>query len=155
MVETRDERSLIAAGLERVYVELDWYDGPRAGLADVDGTVHYFHTDDYVAEVPEYGVWPAGEDVVALERESWAIFVRWHDRFGAGTATSRSHPGHGGIDARYDELTSLLTAHRQPPADARRLVAQWRSGSGGGRYRIGGVDYRVRWRPAGRATSVG
>ncbi|MEU5881487.1 hypothetical protein [Spirillospora sp. NPDC047279] len=41
----------------------------------------------------------------------------------AGEAGVDSHPGHGGIDGRYDELTSLLTPHRRAPADALRLVA--------------------------------
>jgi hypothetical protein len=31
-------------GFERVHVELDWYDGPRGGLADVDGLPHYFQS---------------------------------------------------------------------------------------------------------------
>jgi hypothetical protein len=29
-------------GFERVHIELDWYDGPRSGLADIDGEPHYF-----------------------------------------------------------------------------------------------------------------
>lgn len=36
MVESQDD------AFEAVYVELDWYDGPRAGLADIDGVPHYF-----------------------------------------------------------------------------------------------------------------
>ena len=29
-------------GFEPVYVELDWYDGPQAGVAAVQGAPHYF-----------------------------------------------------------------------------------------------------------------
>ncbi|WP_405594401.1 hypothetical protein OG741_01840 [Streptomyces sp. NBC_01410] len=40
MAQIWDEQQLIADGFERVYVELEWYDGPRAGLADVDVVPH-------------------------------------------------------------------------------------------------------------------
>ena len=133
---------------ERVHVELDWHDGPREGIADVDGLAHYFQGHEYQNsdEFDEYAVWPAGDDVLALEREQWAIFVDWDQRFKAGALGPDSHPGHGGIDARYDELTALLSPHRQAPAGARRLVAQWRF-VGGARYRADGVDYWVKWGP--------
>ncbi|MFF8835687.1 hypothetical protein [Streptomyces sp. NPDC015130] len=57
---------------------------------------------------------------------------------------SDRHPGHGGVDPRYDELTALLAPHRKAPAHAKLLVAEWRYG-GGARYRADGVDYWVRW----------
>lgn len=154
MAETWDEQQLIADGFERVYVELEWYDGPREGVADVDGAAHYFQNDDYdhADEAAEYRVWPASVEALALEREQWAIYARWNERYEAGTVAPDSHPGHGGIDARYDELTALLTQHRQAPGDARRLVAQWRFVAGA-RYRVGGVAYWVRWSPA-RAAAV-
>ncbi|MER6076168.1 hypothetical protein ABT187_47055 [Streptomyces sp. NPDC001817] len=149
MSETWDEVQLIADGFERVYVELEWYDGPRFGLADVDGKPHYFQNDDYdhADEANEYRVWPADEAAVELEREQWAIFARWNQRYEAGTVTSESHPGHGGIDARYDELTLLLAPHRQAPDDARRLVGELRLDAGA-RYRVEGLDYWFRWRPS-------
>ncbi|WP_406402732.1 hypothetical protein OH805_26065 [Streptomyces sp. NBC_00879] len=35
----RDERAhLLEAGFEQVYVENDWYDGPRSGLASMPKT---------------------------------------------------------------------------------------------------------------------
>jgi hypothetical protein len=58
-----------------------------------------------------------------------------------------SHPGQGGIDARYDELDVLLAPHRQPPDDARRLVGEMRFDAGG-RYRVEGMGYWFRWRPS-------
>ncbi|MEU1486953.1 hypothetical protein [Streptomyces sp. NPDC005752] len=48
MAETGVEEQLVADGFERVYAELEWYDGPRrVGLADIDGKPHYFLNDDY------------------------------------------------------------------------------------------------------------
>jgi hypothetical protein len=37
-----NDRQDSLTGFEPVYVELDWYDGPRAGLASVDGVPHNF-----------------------------------------------------------------------------------------------------------------
>ncbi len=150
MAESGDEEQLIAAGFERVHVELEWYDGPREGIADVGGLPHYFQSHDYshLGDADEYRVWPASEEALALEREQWAIFVSWDERRKAGAVGPDSHPDHGGIDVRYDELTALLTQHRQVPDSARRLLAQWRSVNGA-RHRTGGVGYRVRWNPVG------
>ncbi|MEU4359138.1 hypothetical protein [Streptomyces virginiae] len=128
MAEIWDEQQLLGNGFERVYAELERYDGPHAGLADVDGVAHYFQGYDFdrLDDFDEYSVWPAGEVLVALEREQWAIFARWNRQYEAGMAKPDSHPGHGGIDARYDELTARLAPHRAAPVHARRLVAEWR-----------------------------
>src|SRR5262245_32932467 len=103
MARVWDEGQLLADGFERVYIELDWNDGARAGLADVDGVAHYFQGHDYAlsSEADEYAVWPASAEVLGLEREQWAIFVEWSRRYEAGVAESDSHPGHGGIDAGH------------------------------------------------------
>ncbi|MFF7777488.1 hypothetical protein ACFZCG_24095 [Streptomyces tanashiensis] len=47
MAETWDEQQLTADGFERVYVDLEWCDGPRKGLAVVDGAPHYFEGLDH------------------------------------------------------------------------------------------------------------
>jgi hypothetical protein len=148
VAETWDEQQLIADGFERVHAELAWYDGPREGIADVEGVPHYFlnHDFDPSDTGDEYSVWPADEAVLALEREQWAIFARWYVRNAAGTATPDTHPGRGGVDTRYDELDSLLAPHRDAPDDARRLVGELRFDAGA-RYRVEGVDYWFRWRP--------
>lgn len=148
MAETWDEDRLIADGFGRVLVELEWYDGLRSGLAEVDGNVHYFESDNYVdlVEDVEYMVWPASDDAVAMEREQWAIYVEWSRQHEVGEAAADGHPGHGGVDARYDELTSLLEPHRQAPADARRYTAEVRFGTGD-RYQAEGTDTWVRWTP--------
>ncbi|GAA2154894.1 hypothetical protein GCM10009760_54290 [Kitasatospora kazusensis] len=149
MAETWDEQQLVADGFERVHVESAWYDGPREGIADVDGVPHYFRNHDFDPSDAddEYVVWPAGAAAVALEREQWAIFVRWYLRDEAGTAAPDTHPGQGGVDARYDDLTSLLAPHREAPDDARRVVGELRYDAGA-RYRVEGVAYWFRWRPS-------
>lgn len=149
MAETWNEEQLIADGFECVHAELEWYDGPRAGLADVDGKPHYFRSDDHdvAGEADEYQIWPASAAAAELEREQWAIFAKWNERFEAGEATPESHPGHGGIDARYDELGLLLAPHRRTPDDARRVTGELRFDAGT-RYRVEGLDYWFRWQPS-------
>ncbi|MFF7492831.1 hypothetical protein [Streptomyces rubiginosohelvolus] len=149
MAEIWDEEQLIADGFERVYAELEWYDGPRVGLADIGGKPHYFQNHDYDHrdEAAEYQVWPASEAAAELEREQWAIFARWNERREASEVGPESHPDHGGVDARYDELKLLLAPHRLAPDDARRLVGEMRFVAGA-RYRVEGLDYWFRWRPS-------
>jgi hypothetical protein len=138
MVESAEE-DLPCAGFERVHVQLDWYDGPRGGLADVEGVAHYFRAvhDYHHADEPddEYFVWPASTSALALEREQRAIFVGWNARYEVGAAWAEHHPGNGGIDARYDELQALHAPHRVMPDDARRMIAEWGNGNGLVRWR--------------------
>lgn len=79
MTDPAEEDRLASAGFEPVHVELDWYDGPRHGLADVDGVPHYFRAVHDYAHVDEpddeYFVWPASDTALAWEREQWTIFV--------------------------------------------------------------------------------
>ncbi|MEU6854940.1 hypothetical protein ABZ901_34035 [Actinacidiphila alni] len=143
MAETWDEQELIRAGFERVFAELDRFDTPVFGLAEVDGDAHYFR----LVDEDFYAVWPVGDAQLALERERWAVFAAWHARYEAGTAEPDTHPGAGGVDARYDELTALLLPRRTTPPEPRVLRAEWR-GMDGPRYRPDGVDFRVKWHPA-------
>ncbi|MGW4533082.1 hypothetical protein ACWEOI_19245 [Nocardia sp. NPDC004340] len=143
-----DEAVLIADGFERVHVESARCDWPREGLADIDGQPHYFEGWKFarVDDGYEFNVWPAIEEAVTWELERWEIFVRWDRRYVAGEIGVDTHPGHGGIDARYDELTELLTPYRQVPANARKLMAEMRFEKAD-RYRIGGTDMWFRWHP--------
>ena len=144
MAETWDEAQLIADGFGRVIVELEWYDGPRVGLVDIDGQPYYFDGyGQYLGdEADEYRVWPASPAAVELEREQWAIYVDWNERQGAGA----SYLGQSGIDARYDELDALLAQYRQAPDDARRLVGDLRCTGAG--HRVEGTGFWFRWRPS-------
>jgi hypothetical protein len=136
-------------GFEPVYVEDHWYDGPRSGLAAVQGVTHYFHAlHDYNWHDDEddvYLVWPTDERVLAEEREQWAIFVEWCRQSEAGCASAEGHPGNGGVNPRYDELEDQLTPHRVVPEGARRLRAKWRPHGRHKGYDITGPGYEVRW----------
>ncbi|MEO6091024.1 MAG: hypothetical protein ABIQ18_48765 [Umezawaea sp.] len=140
-------------GFERLHVELARYDGPRAGLADVDGVVHYFKHLEFAPGVQDgdFLVWDASPEAVALEREQLAIFVDWRERFDEGLATAGEHPGHGGVDARYDELQGLLEPARVPPDDARRMFGETRI-MDEDRYTLAGSGDEIRWSRAHQGT---
>lgn len=141
---------MIADGFERAYSVLDWYDGPRQGLAVINGVPHYFEGwDHHPANVAdEYFVWPASESAVAMEREQWAIYARYE----VSDAGREEHPANGGVDARYDELDLLLAPHRQAPDDARRMMGEVRLDDGD-RYRPDGGDLWFRWHPSSEASA--
>ncbi|MEV6103003.1 hypothetical protein [Nocardia sp. NPDC051981] len=150
-----DEAVLIADGFERVYVESARYDWPREGLADIGGQPHYFEGQSFTRVDAGYmfNVWPASAQAVAWELEWWANFACWDQRYIAGEAGVDTHPGRGGIDARYDELQELLAPHRRVPANARKLLAETRFDKGD-RYRVDGTDMWFRWHPVNDAETA-
>ena len=135
---------------ERVYVENEWYDGPRAGVADVGGVPHRFKSlfdegeDEYLET---FLVWPLEIEFVALEIEQWCIFVQWNESYEAGKADTESHPGHGGRSARWDELEGLLKASRSNgPTGAKFATAVMAPIEREQRYALSGPAYTLAWR---------
>ncbi len=134
---------------EHVYVESEWYDGPRSGVADANGIPSRFKS---IFDEKDGGyngtflVWPIDQRTLELEIEQWRIFVAWNALYEAGSASVESHPGHGGIDPRWDELQTLLEKSRvEVPSEARRAVVQMESIERDGRYEPTGPAYKLRW----------
>ena len=134
---------------ETVYVENEWYDGPRAGIGDVNGVPHRYvslfdEEEDQYLET--FLIWPVDRQVLELEIEQWRIFVEWNALYESGRADVNSHPGHGGRNARWDEIEALLKPSRtNVPADARRAVAQLCHIDREVRYASSGPSYMLRW----------
>ena len=135
---------------ERVYVENEWYDGPRAGIADVNGIPHRFKSLFDEAEDQRLGtflVWPVDQAVVELEQEQWCIFAAWNALYEAGKATADTHPGQGGQSERWDEIEVLLKSSRaEVPQLARRALAKLTPVDGEARYPSSGPAYKLSWR---------
>ncbi|KAF1705846.1 hypothetical protein CSC73_18235 [Pseudoxanthomonas sacheonensis] len=134
---------------ERVYVENEWYDGPRAGLADINGIPHRFKSlfdegeDQYLGT---FVVWPVDKEVLDLEVEQWRIFVAWNALYESGSADTDSHPGHGGRNARWNEIEALLKQSRSDvPAQAKRAVAELSHIDRAARYAPSGPAYMLSW----------
>ena len=134
---------------ERVYVESEWYDGPRAGVADIGGTPHRFKSlfDEQADEYLEtFMVWAIDQSELDLEIELWNIFVEWNVLHESGQATTESHPGHGGRHARWDEIEALLkTSRSSVPPMAKRATAQLSRIDRDARYAASGPNYMLSW----------
>lgn len=135
---------------EIVHVENEWYDGPRAGVADIGGVPHRFKSvfdekdDEYLGT---FLVWPVEKDVLDLEREQWEIFVAWNARYESGEAGSESHPGHGGVSARWDEIEAILRPTRDTiPASAKQAVAEMTCLDREMRFMSSGPAYMLGWK---------
>ena len=89
--------------MEKVYVENDWYDGPRKGVADLNGVPHRFiaHFKEESGYEDTFFLFPISPDILNLEIEQWRIFTEWNDKYDAGKADTDSHPGHGEINNRW------------------------------------------------------
>ncbi|GAB3255011.1 hypothetical protein [Chitinimonas naiadis] len=135
---------------QRVYVENEWYDGPRVGVTDLNGKPHRFWSQ-YDEQEDEYMgtflVWPIEDSELALEQEQWEIFVTWNEQYEAGLVSSKTHPGHLGVNKRWDEIDLLLAACRAaPPQGAKRARAQVIYIEGQQRYATSGPAYQMSWR---------
>jgi hypothetical protein len=132
---------------ERVYVENEWYDGPRSGIANLSGQPHRFFSRSDEAEDEYTGtflLWPVAEAELALEQEQWAIFVRWNERYEAGAVDSASHPGHAGANSRWDEIEAQLSSPRKSvPATAKLAKVQVVPLNQGTRYALSGPSYQL------------
>jgi hypothetical protein len=80
---------------DRVYTVNDYYDGPRRGIADVDGVPHIYESE-FDHSTDEYGdtflVSPVDQSLLALVLEDWEIWLRWNSAFKRGEASVDSHP---------------------------------------------------------------
>jgi hypothetical protein len=134
---------------ELVIAERDYYDGPRSGIALFRGVPHRFCTE--LDEIPEelsdvFLLWPIDEADLQLEIEQWNIFVAWNDRYEAGTASTDTHPGSGGIDSRWDAIEDQLRGSRVAPrGDVVRALATFVRLDREKRYASSGPDYGVDW----------
>lgn len=134
---------------QRVYVENEWYDGPRAGVTDLNGKPHRF-LSQYDEQEDEYMdtflVWPIDDSELALEQEQWEIFVSWNEQYEAGRVGTETHPGHPGTSKRWDEINSLLANRRESPHQgARRAKAQIVHLEDQQRYAPSGPAYQLSW----------
>ena len=134
---------------EHVFVENEWYDGPRAGIANVNGKPHRFVSqwddlgDDYLGT---FLVWPVQSEELSLEQEQWRIFVSWNDQYEAGAASINTHPGNPGTNSRWDELAGQLAMLRASrPEHAQRARAEMLPLDRERRYDEFGPDYQMSW----------
>ena len=136
--------------MEKVYVENEWYDGPRKGIADYRGKPHRFIAkyENEKGYLDVFSLFPIPQAELDLEVEQWKIFVEWNYKYESGESDVDSHPGNGGISARYDEIDQLLEPNRnRAPESSITVKANFVSIDRDNRYEETGPDYGVIWKP--------
>lgn len=134
--------------MEKVYVENEWYDGPRKGVADYKGVPHRFiaNFDELKGYEDTFKLFPVTDEELTLEIEQWKIYVEWNKKYESGELTVDSHPGHGGIDKRWDEIEELLSPKRDIiPSNAIDADATFEQSDQEKRYESTGPSYGVVW----------
>ena len=91
---------------DRVLTVNHYHDGPRRGVAELDGAPHIYEAEfDHSGE--EYGdtyfLSPIERALLALVLEDWAIRRRWEAAFARGETTRESHPALP-VDRRRQEV---------------------------------------------------
>lgn len=80
---------------DRVHTINDYYDGPRLGIADLDGIPHIYEAE-FDHSTDEYGdtYWlaPVDDDLLTLVLENEEIWLRWDAAFKRGDVPHATHP---------------------------------------------------------------
>src|SRR5688572_30570390 len=117
--------------VERVYTVTDYWDGPRAGIADYDGRPHTFDAvfdDEADAWSDVFVLRPIDAETLALALEAWAIWLRWKATFDTGQTTTDTHPPLPADRARHAELEAAIERRLAArPDEAVRARALFRS----------------------------
>ncbi len=115
---------------EYVYMVWDLYDGVRSGIADYRSKPHFFESlfhDDDDRCIDEFKLTPIDSRTLELAQEQWAIYRAWEKRFHSGAEPLETHPGHGGVDTRYDELEELLRSSIRANSPALTVGGRFRA----------------------------
>jgi hypothetical protein len=98
---------------ETVYTMTDWYDGPRRGVASVNGKPHVYEscwTNIGSAVEDVFLLSEIHEETLALAIEDWDIWLRWSAAFKRGETTQETHPCLPDERLRHEELEAQLTS---------------------------------------------
>lgn len=133
---------------ERVYTVTDWYDGPREGIADFNGSPHIYMTffdrinNDW-SDILLLA--PVGEETFQLALENWDIWKRWERAFYEKRVAQARHMVLPEDEQRFQELQKLLEGKLTiNTSDAIKVRAEFRSGKSEG-IGIGRWQYEVKW----------
>jgi hypothetical protein len=110
-------------GRDRVLTVNDYYDGPRLGIAELDGAPHIYEAEfDHSAD--EYGdtyfLSPAEPELVASVLEDWEIWLRWQAAYKRGEVPHETHPALPAERERHEQLKNLIADRLKSNPDNRR-----------------------------------
>jgi len=96
---------------ETVYTVTDYYDGPRAGIANFQGQPHSYQAlwdDDEDDWSDLFLLAPIDTETLQWALEDWDIWTRWQQAFHSGQTTIATHPALPEDHDRHKELITLL-----------------------------------------------
>lgn len=135
---------------ELVYTVTDYYDGPRAGIANLCGTPHLYEAE-WDSEIDDYAdtflLKPVDAETLTLAVEDWAIWQRWDDAFHRGLTDRESHPALPGDRKRHEELKGLLAGRLEVDSGSSvRMLGEFRVRAVAAERSNGGLGtLEVRW----------
>ena len=96
---------------DRVLTINDYYDGPRLGVAELDGVSHIYeaefdHSSDDYGDM--YFLSPIDPALLTLVLEDWAIWLRWQAAHKRNEIAVDTHPALPGERARHEELEAAI-----------------------------------------------
>ena len=110
MTGEQEKQSKLLDG-EEVYFVIDYWDGPREGVADYCGTPHYFRAvfDEKRDEWSDVFILsPLDQDTYHLLMERNQIWQRWQEAYESGATTLDSHPALPEDADRRKELAEII-----------------------------------------------
>jgi hypothetical protein len=132
----------MAERYQKVHTVTDFWDGPRAGVADFSGVPHVYQSifDDERDEWSDLCLLrPIDEDTLQLVMEDWQIWLRWLAACHEGRTSQDTHPALPEDRVRHEQLAELLSGRLSvDPATAVRARSEFREDPSG--------EYKVRWR---------
>ena len=138
---------------ETVHTMTDFYDGPRGGVADYQGSPYVYESTfadiDATGDVVDiFRLSPISRDVFVLALEDWAIWLRWETAFHRGEAPRGTHPALPADRARHDELEQLLEGKLEIMDDVCvRATAEFRVREDPTHSGLGFQPLEVAWSP--------
>ena len=125
---------------ERVHSLVDYWEGPRSGVADLHGMPHTFECvfDELADQWSDlFVLQPIDAGTLALVQENWARWLRWQAAFDRGEVGMETHPVLP--DERPDYGKCAVEIRRR--LEAREAPKQrWR-----GKFEGEKNDWRVIW----------
>ena len=98
---------------DRVLTINDYYDGPRLGVAELNGVPHIYEAE-FDHSTDEYGdtyfLSPIDAALLALVLEDWSIWLRWNAAYKRSEVTVESHPALPQERARHEQLQQAIGA---------------------------------------------
>src|SRR3954462_14007265 len=89
----------------------DYWDGPRRGIADVNGVPHIYESEfDHGADEcsDTYLVSPIERSLLSIVLEDWEIWLRWHAAYQAGEVSLGTHPALPEDRERYETIQQAI-----------------------------------------------